>query len=104
MLQEESLFGSPPFPISSCEARRHKNVLSGLHKIARTWESTMKTKRVSKTAHGDEGMLVSLARTVGSTLGAVAAKAEGLSKPARRRTVSKKSGAKANKARKKSRT
>ena len=60
----------------------------------------MQTKRASKSAKKDKGLLVSFARTIGSTLGSVAAKADALSKPARRRPVSGKSGSKANKTRK----
>jgi hypothetical protein len=63
----------------------------------------METRRVSKTSKKDRSLLVNFARTIGSTLGTVAAKTEVLSKPARRRTVSRKSGSKANKTRKKNR-
>ena len=61
----------------------------------------MQTKRVSKTAKKDKSLLVSFARTIGSTLGTVAARADALSKPARQVAVSKKSGSKAIKTRKK---
>ena len=61
----------------------------------------METKRISKSTKKGDSLLVSFARTIGSTLGTVAAKTNELSKPARRRTVSAKSGSKANKTRKK---
>ena len=61
----------------------------------------MESKRASKTAMKDKGLLVSFARTIGSTLGAVAAQADALSKPAPQRAASRKSTSKANKTRKK---
>jgi hypothetical protein len=53
----------------------------------------MKNRRNRKTARKDQGLLVSVAKTIGSTLGSVVAKAEGLSKPPGRRTKSAKSRA-----------
>jgi hypothetical protein len=63
----------------------------------------MKTKRVNKTAKKDKSLLVSFARTIGSTLGTVAAKTDVLSKPPHRRPESSKSGSKPIKTRKKNR-
>ena len=61
----------------------------------------MQTKRVSKAAKKGKGLLISVAKTIGSTLGSMAAKTDLLPKPPRRRTASRKSGSKAVKARKK---
>jgi hypothetical protein len=63
----------------------------------------METKRVNKTAKKDKSLLVSFARTIGSTLGTVAAKTDVSSKPAYRRPVNSKSGSKPIKTRKKNR-
>ena len=52
----------------------------------------MKSRSVSKAAKKDKGLLINFARTIGSTLGTMAAKTDILSKPARRRTASRKSG------------
>jgi len=63
----------------------------------------METRRASKGSKKDVGILVSLAQTIGSTLGTVAAKADAFSKPPRRRKAAGKIRAGAVKARKKSR-
>jgi hypothetical protein len=65
----------------------------------------MKNRRNRKAARKDQGLLVSVAKSIGSTLGSVVAKAEGLSKPSGRPRKSKKpraTGSPAVKARKKS--
>jgi hypothetical protein len=64
----------------------------------------MQTRRVSKAAKKRQGLLINFARTIGSTLGTVAAKTDLLSKPARRRTASGKSGSIAGKGRKKNKS
>lgn len=61
----------------------------------------MTTKRARKAASTQQGLLVNFARAVGFTLGAVAARTEGLPKSARRSTASKKIRSKASRARKK---
>jgi hypothetical protein len=61
----------------------------------------MESRRVTKAAKKDKGLLISFARTIGSTLGTMAAKTDILSKPARRRTASRKSGSMGRKAPKK---
>jgi hypothetical protein len=66
-------------------------------------ESEMKTKRADTTDKKNEGILASFARTIGSTIGNVAANTDVFSKPARRRTSSRKSGLKSRKARKRNR-
>lgn len=61
----------------------------------------METRRVSKTLKKENSLLVNFARTIGSTLGAVAAKTDALAKPAHRSRLGKKSSSKANNIRKK---
>lgn len=61
----------------------------------------MQTKRVSKAAKKGKGLLISVAKTIGSTLGSMAAKTDLSPKPPRRRAASKKSGSQAVKARQK---
>ena len=53
-----------------------------------------KTSSASKTASNDKGFLVSVARTIGSTLGTVAGTAEKFPGNARRRRATKKAGSK----------
>ncbi len=54
------------------------------------------TNSARKTVAKGEGLLMTVARTIGSTLGTVAAKA-GVSKPARRRKAARKSPPKVQK-------
>ncbi len=63
----------------------------------------MQTKRVRKASRKDQGLLVSVAQSIGSTLGTVAAKADMFSKPTPRRKVATKSRVKTNSIRKKRR-
>jgi hypothetical protein len=65
-------------------------------------ESQMNNRAASKGSKNDDSLLFNLARTIGSTLGTVAAKADDmLSKPTRRRRASRKPRSRANKTRKK---
>jgi hypothetical protein len=61
----------------------------------------MATKRVSKDPSKNKSLLVSFARTIGSTLGAVAAKTDSLSMATPKHSSRKKSATKTNKTRKK---
>jgi hypothetical protein len=62
-----------------------------------------KTNSATKIPAKDEGLLVTFARTIGSTLGTVAART-GVTKPVRRRTAVKTSRAKSQKTRRKMKT
>lgn len=68
----------------------------------------MENRRRNKPAKKNEGLLINFARTIGSTLGSVAAKTDLLSKPDRRpatrRTARRKPGSVADKARKKNKS
>ena len=72
----------------------------------------MEDRRRNKPAKKNEGLLINFARTIGSTLGSVAAKTDLLSKPTPRpatgpaswRTARRKSGSVTNKARKKNKS
>jgi len=72
----------------------------------------MENRRRNKPARKNEGLLINFARTIGSTLGSVAAKTDLLSKPAPRpatrpaswRTARRKSGSVTTKARKKNKS
>jgi len=61
----------------------------------------MVTRRVSKAARKGQSLLVSMAESIGSTLGTVAGKADVFSKPAPRRKATVKSQTKAKTTRKK---
>jgi hypothetical protein len=61
----------------------------------------MENRRVLKPAKKSKGLLMSLAQTIGSTLGTVAAKTDLLSKPAPRRRAGRKSRSSARKSRNK---
>jgi hypothetical protein len=59
----------------------------------------MKSNRVRKTAKTQQGLLLDVARTIGSTLGTLAAKTGGAPKHPNRHVVSKKARTKAVKSR-----
>ena len=61
----------------------------------------METKHARKNFVKDQDLLVTVAQTIGSTLGTVAAKADALSKPIQRQEAIRKSRSKPSKARKK---
>jgi hypothetical protein len=50
----------------------------------------MKSNRTTKSAKTEPGLLLNVARTIGSTLGTLAAKTDGRSKHSRRAVVAKK--------------
>jgi hypothetical protein len=58
----------------------------------------MKSNRAGKTAKAQHGLLLNVARSIGSTLGTIAAKTGSASKPSTRRAVAKKIRSKATKA------
>ena len=68
----------------------------------------MEKRRVKKSAGKEQGLLISFARSIGSTLGSVAAKTDVFSKPALRSTkraaTRRKSDSLAGKARKKNKS
>jgi hypothetical protein len=68
----------------------------------------MENRRRNKPARKNEGLLINFARTIGATLGSVAAKTDLLSKPAprpaSRRRARGKSGSVTTKARKKNKS
>lgn len=64
----------------------------------------MQTRRAGKAVKKDKGILISVAETIGSTLGTMAAKTDLLSESPSRRTTSRKPGSPARKPRKKNKT
>ena len=61
----------------------------------------MKSNRASKVAKTQQGLLLNVARSIGSTLGTIAAKTGGVSKNSNRHAIAKKTRSKAAKTRKK---
>ena len=61
----------------------------------------MNRKRGSKSARKDQSLLVSVAKSIGSALGTVAAESTRFSKRSSRRPVTKKAGSRPRKSRKK---
>jgi hypothetical protein len=59
----------------------------------------MKSKRMKKSAQPEQGVLLNVARTIGSTLGTLAAKTGSVSKQATRPRRTKKTSSKAGKTR-----
>jgi hypothetical protein len=61
----------------------------------------MKSKHMNKSIEPEQGILLNVARTIGSTLGTLAAKTGGISKQATPPVRAKKAGSKAGKTRNK---
>jgi hypothetical protein len=72
-------------------------VLSGLRETGKNGDN-MKSNRAGKAAKAQHGLLLNMARSIGSTLGTIAAKTGAASKPSMRRAVAKKVRSKAAKA------
>lgn len=71
--------------------------LAGFREIGKNGDK-MKSKRAGKSAKTQHGLLLNVARSIGSTLGTIAAKTGAASKPSTRRAVAKKIRSKAVKA------
>jgi hypothetical protein len=71
--------------------------LAGFREIRKNGDK-MKSNRAGKASKAQHGLLLNVARSIGSTLGTIAAKTGAASKPSTRRAVAKKIRSKAVKA------